>query len=80
MSRLLIEGGARTVSRFIAAGAVDRLYLLVAPLLIGSGKPGLDLPPIDQLCDALRPETRRYSLEGGDVLFECRFQSKRGRP
>jgi diaminohydroxyphosphoribosylaminopyrimidine deaminase / 5-amino-6-(5-phosphoribosylamino)uracil reductase len=80
MSRLLIEGGARTVSRFIAAGAVDRLYLLVAPLLIGSGKPGLDLPPIDQLCDALRPETRKYSLEGGDVLFECRLNLKRGRP
>ena len=78
-SRLLIEGGAGTVSRFIAAGAVDRLYLLVAPMLIGSGKPGLELPPIDQLDDALRPTTRCYSLEGGDVLFECDLQPRRGR-
>ena len=69
--RILIEGGAMTVSRFIAAGAVDRLYVLVAPMLLGSGRPGLELPPIDQLTEALRPDTRSYSLEGGDVLFDC---------
>jgi diaminohydroxyphosphoribosylaminopyrimidine deaminase/5-amino-6-(5-phosphoribosylamino)uracil reductase len=79
LRRLLIEGGARTVSRFIAAGAVDRLYLLVAPMLIGSGKTGLDLPPIDQLTEALRPETRSYSLEGGDVLFDCCLETKKRR-
>ena len=78
LQRILIEGGANTVSRFIAAGAVDRLYLLVAPMLIGSGKSGLDLPPIDQLTEALRPETRSYSLEGGDVLFDCRLETKWG--
>jgi riboflavin-specific deaminase-like protein len=80
LRRLLIEGGAKTVSRFIAAGAVDRLYLLVAPMLIGSGKTGLDLPPIDQLTEALRPETRSYSLEGGDVLFDCCLETKTRRP
>jgi diaminohydroxyphosphoribosylaminopyrimidine deaminase/5-amino-6-(5-phosphoribosylamino)uracil reductase len=79
MRRILIEGGAKTVSRFISAGAVDRLYLLVAPMLIGSGKTGLELPPIDQLTEALRPETRSYSLEGGDVLFDCRLETKQGR-
>jgi diaminohydroxyphosphoribosylaminopyrimidine deaminase / 5-amino-6-(5-phosphoribosylamino)uracil reductase len=78
MTRILIEGGAVTVSRFIAAGAVDRLYLLVAPMLLGSGTTGLQLPPIDQLDEALRPRTRSYSLEGGDVLFDCCLKSKRG--
>jgi diaminohydroxyphosphoribosylaminopyrimidine deaminase / 5-amino-6-(5-phosphoribosylamino)uracil reductase len=78
MRRVLIEGGATTVSRFIAAGAVDRLYVLVAPMLLGSGRPGLELPPIDQLSEALRPAVRSYSLEGGDVLFDCRLESKRG--
>jgi riboflavin-specific deaminase-like protein len=76
--RILIEGGATTVSRFIAAGAVDRLYVLVAPLLLGSGRPGLELPPIDQLTEALRPQTRSYSLEGGDVLFDCCLTPQRG--
>lgn len=79
MRRLLIEGGATTVSRFIASGAVDRLYVLVAPMLLGSGRVGLELPPIDQLTEALRPPTRSYSLEGGDVLFECDLVSEQGR-
>jgi diaminohydroxyphosphoribosylaminopyrimidine deaminase/5-amino-6-(5-phosphoribosylamino)uracil reductase len=71
--RILIEGGANTVSRFLAAGAVDRLYLLVAPLLLGSGQPGLVMPPIDGLEEALRPQTQCYSLGEGDVLFDCCF-------
>jgi riboflavin biosynthesis pyrimidine reductase len=77
-TRVLIEGGATTVSRFIAAGAVDRLYVLVAPMLLGSGRCGLELPPIDQLDEALRPQTCSYSLEGGDVLFDCCFKSQQG--
>ena len=74
MRRILVEGGARTISRFLAAGALDRLYLLVAPMLLGSGQPGLAMPPIDGLDEALRPETQCYSLGGGDVLFDCCFK------
>jgi diaminohydroxyphosphoribosylaminopyrimidine deaminase / 5-amino-6-(5-phosphoribosylamino)uracil reductase len=70
-ARILIEGGARTVSDFVHAGCVDRLHLLVAPVLIGSGMPGLTLPTVEKLGGALRPATRAYLLEGGDVLFDC---------
>jgi diaminohydroxyphosphoribosylaminopyrimidine deaminase/5-amino-6-(5-phosphoribosylamino)uracil reductase len=75
IQRILIEGGAYTVSRFLAAGALDRLYILVAPVLFGSGKPGLQLPPIAGMDEALRPETRTFLLEGGDVLFDCCLRS-----
>lgn len=75
MRRILVEGGANTISRFMAAGAVDRLYLLVAPMLLGSGQPGLVMPPIDGLDEAMRPQTQCYSLGGGDVLFDCCFNS-----
>ena len=71
MSRLLIEGGAWTVSKFLEARAIDRLHVLVAPVIIGSGKPGIDMRPIDQLKDALRPPTCTYPLAGGEVLFDC---------
>jgi riboflavin-specific deaminase-like protein len=76
LRRILIEGGAKTVSRFISAGAVDRLYLLVAPILLGSGQSGIMLPPIDQVDEALRPQTRCYPLDGGDVLFDCCLKSQ----
>lgn len=70
-ARILIEGGARTISAFIDAGAIDRLHVMVAPLLLGSGRPGLDLRPIAALREALRPATRSYLLCDGDVLFDC---------
>lgn len=71
--RILVEGGADTVSRFVAEGALDRLHVLVAPLLIGSGRAGLSLPVIERLCDAARPRTRRYLL-GEDTLFDLRLK------
>lgn len=79
LKRLLIEGGARTVSRFIDAGVVDRLHLLVAPMIIGSGQTGLDLAPIVNLSHARRPKTRVYLLEDGDVLFDCDLRTCDGR-
>ena len=68
----LVEGGGRTVSHFMTSGRVDRLQLAVAPMVIGSGRPSIALPPIDKLDDALRPPTRRFAL-GADTLFECRL-------
>jgi riboflavin-specific deaminase-like protein len=75
--RLLIEGGARTVSAFIDAGAVDRLHVLVAPTIIGSGRIGLDLAPEPRLAAALRPATRIHLFEDGDVLFDCDLRRRR---
>jgi diaminohydroxyphosphoribosylaminopyrimidine deaminase / 5-amino-6-(5-phosphoribosylamino)uracil reductase len=71
--RILVEGGGITVSRFLAAGALDRLHVVVAPMLIGSGRPGLTLPAIAHLDQALRPAHRRESL-GEDVLYELQLR------
>ncbi len=37
LRRILIEGGADTVSRFLAARCLDRLHVVVAPIILGSG-------------------------------------------
>ncbi|HMN37461.1 MAG TPA: RibD family protein [Hyphomicrobium sp.] len=71
LGKILIEGGARTVSGFIDSGAVDRLHVLVAPVILGSGIPGLSLAPIATMNEARRPLTRTHVLDGGDVLFDC---------
>lgn len=71
LESILVEGGARTISAFLAAGCVDRLHVLVAPMILGSGQTGLDLPPIASLSQALRPRTRVHPLPDGDVLFDC---------
>jgi len=74
LKRILVEGGAKTVSQFIEAGALDRLHVLVAPVILGSGKTGLDLKPIDVLEDARRPDTRAYILDDGEVVFDCQLK------
>lgn len=75
LSRLLIEGGAWTVSQFIDSEAVDRLHVLVAPMILGSGKTGLALRPIARLTEARRPDAFVHVLADGDVLFDCDMRS-----
>ncbi|MDX2143525.1 MAG: RibD family protein [Rhodospirillaceae bacterium] len=73
LRRILVEGGAVTLSRFMAAGCLNRLHVMVAPIIIGSGPVGLALPPIDRLDAAVRPKVATFALPGGDVLFDCEF-------
>ncbi len=71
LTRVLVEGGAQTVSRFLTARLVDRLCLLIGPLLIGSGPIGVNLPTIATLDGALRPPVALALLDGGDIVADC---------
>ncbi|MFY8155814.1 MAG: RibD family protein [Rhabdaerophilum sp.] len=70
-ARVLLEGGAAMISQAIDAGIVDRLHLMVSPVLIGSGQPGLELEPVRRLADARRPAVEVTLLGEGEVLFDC---------
>lgn len=70
-SRVLIEGGARIIGQAIDAGIVDRLHLMVSPVIIGSGQAGLDLAPIQHLREARRPPVEIALMGEGEVLFDC---------
>ena len=76
MRRMLIEGGADTVSRFIAARCLDRLHVTVAPVMLGGGGPGIDLPPLDRADQAQRMPVRLHKIED-DVLFDCDLSAQR---
>lgn len=76
LHRILVEGGARTIARFIDANLVDRLHVAISPIIIGSGPSGIMLPPIDRLTCAHRPATEVYNL-GSDILFDCRLERQR---
>jgi riboflavin-specific deaminase-like protein len=65
---VFVEGGGVTVSSFLQAGLLDQLQIAVAPLLLGSGRPGITLPAVRELSEGLRPRHRRYAM-GEDVLF-----------
>ncbi len=69
LRRIFVEGGGITVSRFLAAGALDRLHVTVAPLLLGAGIPAFTLPGVAKPEDGLRLTWNVHRL-GDDLLFD----------
>ena len=76
LRRILIEGGAKTVSCFLAGNCLDRLHVIVAPIVIGSGRPGFVLPPIERADQAMRLSTRTFQLDD-EILFDCDLSAQR---
>jgi riboflavin-specific deaminase-like protein len=76
--RILIEGGADTVSRFLLAGCLDRLHVMVAPIVLGAGPAGINLPPIERADQAMRVAVRSIQLDG-DLLLDCDLTGRRAR-
>jgi 3,4-dihydroxy 2-butanone 4-phosphate synthase / GTP cyclohydrolase II len=76
LDRVLVEGGGVTVSRFLAAGVLDRLMVTTAPLLVGDGVPGLRFEGEPRLADALRAPARRFGL-GDDSCLDLDLRAAR---
>ncbi len=76
LRRILIEGGADTVSRFIAAGCLDRLHVVIAPIIIGAGPSSVRLPPVSSMAQVLRAPMRAHIL-GDEVLLDCDLSAQR---
>lgn len=70
MRRILVEGGAHTLSQFIDAQCIDHLHLIVAPLILGAGKAGLNLKALKRMQDMKRFNVKAYAL-APDLLFDC---------
>lgn len=70
LKRVLIEGGAETISRFMTAKCLDRLHLIVAPIVMGSGRLSFNLPSIEHMDQAVRLQVQTHLL-GSDVVFDC---------
>lgn len=69
LRRIFVEGGGVTVSRFLAAGALDRLHVTVAPLVMGGGVPAFPLPPVERLEEGRRFAWTAHRI-GSDVLLD----------
>lgn len=76
LTRLLVEGGAKTLAGFINAKMIDELHLMLAPIILGSGKTGLNLAPIENLDEAYRPMVRTMRFRDGDMLCMCDLQEE----
>ncbi|MBE9604988.1 RibD family protein [Acetobacteraceae bacterium H6797] len=77
ITRIFVEGGGITVSRFLAQGLLDRLHLTVAPIILGSGKPAFALPEAQCIDDGIRAGWEVHRV-GDDLL--CDLALNRARP
>lgn len=75
LHRVLVEGGAHTIGQFINARCLDYLHLIVAPMILGRGKSGLNLPALQSMAQAQRFKVNAYSM-APDVLFECDLRAQ----
>jgi diaminohydroxyphosphoribosylaminopyrimidine deaminase/5-amino-6-(5-phosphoribosylamino)uracil reductase len=69
ISRLLVEGGARVASSFVAAGLVDEIWLLRGREAIGAdGIPALDALPLSVITGSPAYKTRASETLDKDTL------------
>lgn len=69
LTRIFVEGGGQTVSRFLAAGCLDRLHVTVAPMILGSGRPAFALPEVARIEQGMRFDWTVHDL-APDMLFD----------
>jgi diaminohydroxyphosphoribosylaminopyrimidine deaminase/5-amino-6-(5-phosphoribosylamino)uracil reductase len=74
-ARVFVEGGGQTVSRFLAAGFLDRLHVTVAPMILGSGRPAFDLPEVARVDEGMRFAWTVHDI-APDVLFDIALERR----
>ena len=69
ITRLMVEGGARVASSFVAAGLVDEIWLLRGPASIGAdGVPALDAMPLSAITQSPNYRVRASETLDKDTL------------
>jgi diaminohydroxyphosphoribosylaminopyrimidine deaminase/5-amino-6-(5-phosphoribosylamino)uracil reductase len=76
LGTVFVEGGGVTVSCFLEAGLLDRLQLAVAPVLMGAGRPSVQLPPAPAMSHCRRPPHRIFRM-GEDILWDFDLRGER---
>jgi diaminohydroxyphosphoribosylaminopyrimidine deaminase/5-amino-6-(5-phosphoribosylamino)uracil reductase len=69
ITRLLVEGGAKVASSFVAANLVDEIWLLRGPEAVGAdGVPALDALPLTSITQSPGFKVRASEILGKDSL------------
>jgi riboflavin-specific deaminase-like protein len=66
---VLIEGGAKTVSRFISEKQVDSLQIHIANKLLGSGRAAFALPEIEHISESIHLKAVAHYKLGDEILL-----------
>jgi riboflavin-specific deaminase-like protein len=74
---VLVEGGKRLITSLLAAGAVDRLVVIIAPKIIGQGVEAVGDLGITRLSDAITFSSFETRQLGQDIVIDGRVARTR---
>ncbi len=69
MTSILVEGGNQLATSLLKAKLVDKLYLFLAPMIIGAGKDAVGDLSVRRLTDAVKFKEYGFKKLGQDMLF-----------
>jgi 5-amino-6-(5-phosphoribosylamino)uracil reductase/diaminohydroxyphosphoribosylaminopyrimidine deaminase/5-amino-6-(5-phosphoribosylamino)uracil reductase len=72
---VLIEGGRRVITSALAARAVDRVVICIAPKILGEGIAAVGDLGVDELTRALTFRRHRFNPLEGDIIFDGELET-----
>ncbi len=69
---VLVEGGSKTISKFLENKLLDIMQFIIAPTIIGSGINSINIKPITNLKKAIRTKNKIYKF-GKEMIVSLEF-------
>lgn len=73
ISSILVEGGREVITALLKEGLVDRIVIIIAPLILGKGVEGIGDLGIRELNKAIRPSSHTVRHLAEDTIFDLRL-------
>jgi len=72
---LLVEGGSRVITSFLKERLVSKMYITVAPIIIGQGVPAVGDLGIHSMSEVLTPLKAKSKKMGKDIVWELDLET-----
>ena len=69
---VLVEGGSKTISKFLENGLLNIMQFIIAPTIIGSGINSINIEPITNLKNVIRTKNNIFKL-GKEIIVSLEF-------
>jgi len=69
---VLVEGGSKTISKFLENKLLDIMQFIIAPTIIGSGINSINIKPIANLKNVIRTKNKIYKF-GEEMIVSLEF-------
>ena len=69
---VLVEGGSKTISKFLENGLLNIMHFIIAPTIIGSGINSINIEPITNLKNVIRTKNNIFKF-GKEIIVSLEF-------